>query len=173
MAANNIFAKALSRVRRVTTDLITARVLPKGIDRSRINVEPPRDTTHGEMATNAAMVLAKEAGKAPRELAEDIAARLRGRSRASKLFRKVEIAGPGFINLTLAPDFCWTSLRDAVRAGANNYGRSKKGKGKKVNVEYVSANPTGPMHVGHCRGAVFGDALANLLEFTGYKVTRE
>ena len=173
MASNNIFAKALSRVRRVTTDLTKAGVLPSGIDRSRLNVEPPKDTAHGDMATNAAMVLAKDAKKAPRELAEVIAQKLRGEKVRSKLFSKVEIAGPGFINLTLTPELCIDSLRNAVKLGANNYGRSKKGKGKRVNVEYVSANPTGPMHVGHCRGAVFGDALANLLDFTGFKVTRE
>jgi len=119
------------------------------------------------------MILAKDAKKAPRELADVIAQRLRGERVRSRLFSKVEIAGPGFINLTLAPELCIDSLRDAVKLGANDYGRSKKGKGKKINVEYVSANPTGPMHIGHCRGAVFGDALANLLGFTGFKVTCE
>jgi arginyl-tRNA synthetase len=120
------------------------------------------------MATNAAMVFAKDAGKKPRELAEKYADALRG----DGLFAKVDIAGPGFINLTLKPA-AWTSvLREAVRLGAQ-YGKNDIGHGVPVNVEYVSANPTGPMHVGHGRGAVFGDALANLLEFTGFKVTRE
>ncbi len=120
------------------------------------------------MATNAAMVFAKDAGKKPRELAEKYAEALR----SDDLFAKVDIAGPGFINLTLKPS-AWTDvLREAVRLGSD-YGKSDIGHGAPVNVEYVSANPTGPMHVGHGRGAVFGDALANLLEFTGFKVTRE
>jgi arginyl-tRNA synthetase len=120
------------------------------------------------MATNAAMVLAKDARQKPRELAEAIAARLR----ADALVDKVEVAGPGFINLTLKPVAWHDALRAVLAAGAD-YGRSDLGKDAPVNVEYVSANPTGPMHVGHCRGAVFGDALANLLAFAGYKVTRE
>jgi arginyl-tRNA synthetase len=120
------------------------------------------------MATNAAMVFAKDAGKKPREIAEKFAEALH----RDDLVAKVEIAGPGFINLTLKPS-AWTSvLREAVRSGSQ-YGKSDIGRGGAVNVEYVSANPTGPMHVGHGRGAVFGDALANLLEFTGFKVTRE
>ena len=120
------------------------------------------------MATNAAMVLAKDAGKKPRELAEAIAAKLR----ADDLVAKAEVAGPGFINLTLKPSAWIGALRAVLSEGAD-YGRGKTGQGSAVNVEYVSANPTGPMHVGHCRGAVFGDALANLLAFTGYDVTRE
>ena len=120
------------------------------------------------MATNAAMVLAKDAGKKPRELAEAIAEKLR----ADPLIAKVDVAGPGFINLTLKPAAWIAALRAVLAAGAD-YGRSALGQAEPVNVEYVSANPTGPMHVGHCRGAVFGDALANLLDFAGYKVTRE
>jgi arginyl-tRNA synthetase len=120
------------------------------------------------MATNAAMVLAKDAGLKPRELAEAIAAKLR----ADELVAKVEVAGPGFINLTLKPA-AWIDALRAVLAAGPDYGRSGAGEGVPVNVEYVSANPTGPMHVGHCRGAVFGDALANLLAFTGFEVTRE
>ncbi|MGA3307241.1 MAG: arginine--tRNA ligase [Xanthobacteraceae bacterium] len=168
MVAHNIFAEMLDRVRRANDDLIAAGVLPAGIDLSRVTVEPPRDPTHGDMATNAAMVLAKDAGKKPRELAEVIAQKLR----ADDLIGKVEVAGPGFINLTLKPSAWITALRNAVQLGPH-YGESDVGRGAAVNVEYVSANPTGPMHIGHCRGAVFGDALANLLAFTGFKVTRE
>jgi arginyl-tRNA synthetase len=131
-------------------------------------VEPPRDPSHGDMATNAAMVLAKEAGKKPRELADAIAAALR----AEPLVAKVDVAGPGFINLTLKPHVWGEELRVILDSGAD-YGRSTMGANEKVNVEYVSANPTGPMHVGHGRGAVFGDALANLLAYAGYDVTRE
>jgi arginyl-tRNA synthetase len=159
----HLFADILARVQ-----LATAAVLGPGADLSRIVVEPPRDPTHGDMATNAAMVLAKEAGKKPRELAESIAAKLRGDAKVTS----VEIAGPGFINLTLKPNV-WVEELRLVMAAGSDYGRSEIGRGEKVNVEYVSANPTGPMHVGHGRGAVFGDALANLLNFAGYDVTRE
>ena len=147
---------------------MAAGVLPAGIDRSRVTVEPPRDAAHGDMATNVAMVLAKDAGKKPRELADTYAQRLR----ADGLISSVEVAGPGFINLTLKPSAWIDALRGAVKLG-QDFGRSDAGGGAPVNVEYVSANPTGPMHVGHGRGAVFGDALANLLDFTGFKVTRE
>src|SRR5499433_412795 len=168
MAATNIFNEILDRVHAVTARLAASGTLPVGIDQSRIVVEPPRDAAHGDMATNAAMVLAKEAGKKPRELAQAIADGLA----ADELVQKVDVAGPGFINLTLKPAAWTDALRAAIRAGAA-YGRSDLGRGERVNVEYVSANPTGPMHVGHCRGAVFGDALANLLDFAGLKVTRE
>ncbi len=168
MVVDNIFAEMLDRVRRANGDLITAGVLPAGIDQSRVTVEPPRDAAHGDMATNAAMVLAKDAGKKPRELAEAIAEKLR----ADDLVGKVEVAGPGFINLTLKPAAWIAALRNVVERGPH-YGKSDIGGGAVVNVEYVSANPTGPMHIGHCRGAVFGDALASLLDFTGFKVTRE
>ena len=168
MAAQNIYVDMLDRVRRVNDALIAAGVLPAGIDRSRITVEPPRDPTHGDMATNAAMVLAKDAGKKPRDLAQAIAEKLR----SDPLIGSVEVAGPGFINITLKPAAWIETLRIAVRLG-QRYGRSEVGGGTPVNVEYVSANPTGPMHIGHCRGAVFGDALANLLVFTGFEVTRE
>jgi len=159
----HLFADILARVQQAT-----AAVLGPGADLSRIVVEPPRDPTHGDMATNAAMVLAKDAGKKPRELADSIAAKLRGDDKVTS----VDIAGPGFINLTLKPNVWTEELRLVLEAG-RDYGRSDIGKGEKVNVEYVSANPTGPMHVGHGRGAVFGDALANLLSFAGYNVTRE
>jgi arginyl-tRNA synthetase len=141
---------------------------PGGIDLSRVVVEPPRDAAHGDMATNAAMVLAKEARAKPRDLAEQIAAKLR----EDDLIASVDVAGPGFINLTLKTSAWSDALRTVLREG-EAYGRSTMGAAEKVDVEYVSANPTGPMHVGHCRGAVFGDALSSLLAFAGYDVTRE
>jgi arginyl-tRNA synthetase len=168
MSNRNIFAAVLDTVRAAGDALVAEGVLPAGIDQSRVVVEPPREAAHGDMATNAAMVLAKDAGKKPRELAEAIAAKLR----ADSVVAKAEVAGPGFINLTLEPSAWIDALRAVLDAGAQ-YGRSDIGQGTAVNVEYVSANPTGPMHVGHCRGAVFGDALANLLAFTGFDVTRE
>src|SRR5690242_11152826 len=168
MSADNIFDDVLDRVRAVITRLTATGALPAGIDTSRIVVEPPRDAAHGDMATNAAMVLAKDAGKKPRELAQAIADALA----ADDLVEKVDVAGPGFINLTLKQSAWTEALRAAIRAGAD-FGKSDVGRAETVNVEYVSANPTGPMHVGHCRGAVFGDALANLLAFTRFAVTRE
>jgi arginyl-tRNA synthetase len=168
MPAQNIFAEVLDRVRAANEALATGGELPAGIDQSRVVVEPPRDPAHGDMATNAAMVLAKDAGRKPRDLAEAIA----GKLRADPLIAKVDVAGPGFINLTLRPDAWGKELRTAITTGVD-YGRSDVGRGEPVNVEYVSANPTGPMHVGHCRGAVFGDALATLLAFSGFAVTRE
>jgi arginyl-tRNA synthetase len=142
--------------------------LPAGLDTSRIAVELPRDPAHGDIATNAAMVLAKSARVAPRALAEQLVERLRGRGEVTS----AEVAGPGFINLRLADSFWHARLAEIVRAGPA-YGDSSIGAGKAVNVEYVSANPTGPLHVGHGRGAVVGDALANLLEKVGHKVERE
>lgn len=153
----------LARVRAAAAPLVGS-----GADLGRIVVEPPRDASHGDMATNAAMVLAKDAGKKPRELADAIAERLR----AEPDVEKADVAGPGFINLTLKSHVWSEALRQALAAGLD-YGRSAMGAGEPVNVEYVSANPTGPLHVGHGRGAVFGDALASLLAFAGYKVTRE
>ncbi len=137
-------------------------------DLSRITVEPPRDASHGDLATNAAMVLAKPTGQNPRALAERIVEALR----ADKDIAGVEVAGPGFVNLRLTDAF-WQAHLAGLLAEATDYGRSTVGQGRKVNVEYVSANPTGPMHVGHCRGAVVGDALANLMGFAGYDVTKE
>src|SRR6266545_313316 len=154
MSDRNIFASVLDRVRAANNALIADGVLPAGIDQSRIVVEPPRESAHGDMATNAAMVLAKAAGSKPRVLAEAIAAKLR----ADALVAKVEVAGPGFINLTLKPT-AWIDALRAILAAGTAYGRSEVGGETAVNVEYVSANPTGPMHVGHCRGAVFGEAL--------------
>jgi len=164
----HLFADVLARVHAVCGALAAEGGWPAGIDLSRVVVEPPRDAAHGDMATNAAMVLAKEAGSRPRDLAQEIAAKLR----AEDLIASVEVAGPGFINLTLKPSAWTDELRTVLREGGA-YGRSTIGAAEKVNVEYVSANPTGPMHVGHCRGAVFGDALASLLLFAGYDVTRE
>src|ERR1044071_7501790 len=163
---HNIFATVLGRAHAALAALNAAAALP-ALDASRVVVEPPRDPSHGDMATNVAMVLAKEAGKKPRELAELVA----GKLRADDLIAKVDVAGPGFINLALKPEAWIDTLRAAISAGMT-YGRGASD-GHKVNVEYVSANPTGPMHVGHCRGAVFGDALANLLDFAGLAVTRE
>ncbi|MGY8662970.1 arginine--tRNA ligase [Bradyrhizobium sp. UFLA05-109] len=162
----HLFADVLVRVHAVCRALAAEANWPEGIDFSRVVVEPPRDPSHGDMATNAAMVLAKEAKAKPRDLAEQIAERLR----ADALIAKVDVAGPGFINLTLKPSAWAEALRTLLREGASYGGLSGRGK---VNVEYVSANPTGPMHVGHCRGAVFGDALASLLDFAGHDVTRE
>ncbi len=159
----HLFAAILARVHEAC-----AATLGPQADLSRVLVEPPRDPSHGDMATNAAMVLAKDAGLNPRDFAEKIAAALRADPRVAK----VDIAGPGFINLTLH-NRIWGEALLAALAQGRDYGRSDMGQGAKVNVEYVSANPTGPMHVGHCRGAVFGDALASLLGFAGYDVTRE
>lgn len=142
--------------------------LPAGLDTTAVTVEPPRDPAHGDMATNAAMVLAKPAGKKPREIADALAARLAADPRITA----ADVAGPGFLNLRLAPGEWQGVVQVALREGAD-FGRSTMGQGTKVNVEFVSANPTGPMHVGHTRGAVFGDALAALLDFAGYDVTRE
>jgi arginyl-tRNA synthetase len=164
----NVFSVFTAHVRSAVEAIAVEGIFASPPDLARIVVEPPREAGHGDLATNAAMALAKDAGLKPRDLAERIAAELRKRPEITA----VEIAGPGFINMTLDPGVWRDSLRAAIVAGAG-YGRSDLGKAENVNVEYVSANPTGPMHVGHCRGAVFGDALANLLAFTGYAVTRE
>ena len=148
--------------------LEAAGTLPAGLSRSAVAVEPPRDASHGDLATNAAMVLAKPAGTNPRALAEALV----GELAKLPLVEAASIAGPGFINLTLSRTAWLTELAAIATLGAD-YGRSNLGGGTTVNVEYVSANPTGPMHMGHCRGAVVGDALATLLEFAGHKVIRE
>ncbi|HWK33881.1 MAG TPA: arginine--tRNA ligase, partial [Hyphomicrobium sp.] len=142
--------------------------LPADLPTTGIDVEVPRDPTHGDLATNAAMVLAKPARMKPRDIAEKLQAKLA----AADGIAAVNVAGPGFINLTLKPEV-WQRLVRAILDAGSGYGRSQLGAERTVNIEYVSANPTGPMHVGHCRGAVFGDALANLLSFVGYDVTRE
>jgi arginyl-tRNA synthetase len=164
----HLFADVLARVHAACGALAAEGGWLAGLDLSRVVVEPPRDASHGDMATNAAMVLAREAKAKPRDLAEAIAANLR----VDDLIASVDVAGPGFINLTLKPSVWSDALRTVLREG-DGYGRSGTGAAEKVNVEYVSANPTGPMHVGHCRGAVFGDALCSLLQFAGYDVTRE
>ena len=164
----NLFADLRSLVI-ASLDAMTAEgQLPAGLDYSAVAVEPPRDAAHGDMATNAAMVLAKPAKQAPRAIAEALAARLAGDPRIAA----AEVAGPGFLNLRLNPSI-WQGLIGDVLTEGTAYGRSALGQGQKVNVEFVSANPTGPMHVGHVRGAVFGDALARLLSYTGHDVTRE
>ncbi|MGR3519299.1 MAG: arginine--tRNA ligase [Roseovarius sp.] len=142
--------------------------LPASLDLGNVTVEPPRDPAHGDMATNAAMVLAKPAGMKPRDIAIVLAEHLAADARIDS----AEVAGPGFLNLRLAPAVWHDVLRGALRQGAD-FGRATLGQGRRVNVEYVSANPTGPLHVGHTRGAVFGDALASLMDFAGYDVTRE
>jgi arginyl-tRNA synthetase len=164
----NVFQLFTEHVRSAVSALAQTGTFPNPPDLSRIVVEPPREVSHGDLATNAAMALAKDAGLKPRELAEKIAAELRKRPEVTK----VDIAGPGFINMTLDPAVWRNALAAILKEGAT-YGRSHVGINKPVNVEYVSANPTGPMHVGHCRGAVFGDALANLLDAAGFAVTRE
>jgi arginyl-tRNA synthetase len=166
--SQHLFADVLTRVHAACGALAAEGNWPAGIDLSRVVVEPPRDASHGDMATNAAMVLAREAKAKPRDLAEAIATRLR----ADDLIASVDVAGPGFINLTLKPAAWANELRTLLGEGAA-YGKSAIGAGEKVNVEYVSANPTGPMHVGHCRGAVFGDALASLLTFARFDVAKE
>jgi arginyl-tRNA synthetase len=143
-------------------------VLPEGLDTAAVTVEPPRDPAHGDMATNAAMVLARATRKPPRE----IAAALAGEVAQDPRVAAAEVAGPGFLNLRLAPAEWFRMVPHALQAG-REVGRSETGRGRRVNVEFVSANPTGPLHVGHTRGAVFGDALARLLAFTGHAVTRE
>ena len=167
-ASQHLFADVLARVHAICAGMAVEGQWPAGIDFSRVVVEPPRDATHGDMATNAAMVLAKDAKVKPRDLADGIAEKLR----ADDLIASVDVAGPGFINLTLKPQVWADELRTVLRENVS-YGKSAIGSGAKVNVEYVSANPTGPMHVGHCRGAVFGDALGSLLQFAGFEVTRE
>jgi arginyl-tRNA synthetase len=154
----NIFAVFTQHVRAAVSALASDGIVLPEASLDRIVVEAPRDPTHGDLATNAAMVLSKDAGLKPRDLAEKIAARL---SALADVVR-VDIAGPGFINLKVAASI-WPKVLKAAVAEGEAFGRASMGGGAKVNVEYVSANPTGPMHVGHCRGAVFGDALANLL----------
>ncbi|WP_394891683.1 arginine--tRNA ligase [Mesorhizobium sp. AaZ16] len=164
----NIFADFNDRIIKAVEALDLKDKDGNSADLSRITVEPPRDASHGDLATNAAMVLGKPTEQNPRALAEKLAEALR----ADGDVAAVEVAGPGFVNLRLDNRYWQAHLAALIGAGAG-YGRSSLGKGRKVNVEYVSANPTGPMHVGHCRGAVVGDALANLLAFAGFDVTRE
>ncbi len=163
----NIFADIRVLVISSLEEMTRTGVLPEGLDFANVAVEPPRDAAHGDLATNAAMVLAKPAKMKPRDIADALAGLLAADDRVEL----AEVAGPGFLNLRLNAQV-WTQVVDAVLSNAS-FGQSNMGAGKKVNVEYVSANPTGPLHVGHTRGAVFGDALASLLDYAGYDVTRE
>ena len=164
----NVLAHVEERIAAALTALKSEGALPAGLALRGVDVEPTKDAAHGDLACNAAMVLAKPARMKPRDIAE----KLKEKLATEPGFTKVEVAGPGFINITLKPAAWQGVIGDILTAGAT-YGRADLGQGQPVNVEYVSANPTGPMHVGHCRGAVFGDALANLLDFASYKVTRE
>jgi arginyl-tRNA synthetase len=164
----NLFADIRAQVIADLNAMVEAGQLPEGLNFDNVTVEPPRDATHGDMATNAAMVLAKPAGLKPRDIADALAARLASDDRITA----AEVAGPGFLNLRLSASL-WQGVVGSILTIGTDFGRSTMGKHKKVNVEYVSANPTGPLHVGHTRGAVFGDALASLLDFAGFDVTRE
>jgi len=163
-----LYARFAAHLDAALDALVAAGDLPAGLERRAVTVEPPRDAGHGDLATNAAMVLAKPAGTNPRALAEKIGAELEKLPEVAA----VAVAGPGFINLRLTDD-TWRAELDEILRAEGDYGRSALGRGITVNVEYVSANPTGPMHMGHCRGAVVGDALARLLEFVGHRVVRE
>jgi arginyl-tRNA synthetase len=164
----NIFAAFQTEVETALGALTAEGNLPSGLDLSKVAAEPPRDATHGDVATNAAMVLSKQAVMNPRALAELLVAKLKTATDVAD----VSIAGPGFINAKLKPHV-WPKLMQSILQQGEKFGHSNFGKGKKVNVEYVSVNPTGPLHVGHVRGAVFGDALASLLKVTGFEVTKE
>ncbi|TAG30829.1 MAG: arginine--tRNA ligase [Rhodobacterales bacterium] len=164
----NLFADIRALVVAELEALMAAGVLPPGLDLAAVAVEPPRDAGHGDMATNAAMVLAKPAGQQPRAIAEALAVKLMEDPRIAG----ADVAGPGFLNLRLVPG-AWQGLVRAVLVEGTGYGRSTLGQARRVNVEFVSANPTGPMHVAHARGAVVGDALARLLAYAGWDVTRE
>jgi arginyl-tRNA synthetase len=164
----NVFAHVEQRIRAALEALKAQRRLPADLPLAGIETQEPRDSAYGDMASNAAMVLAKEARLKPRDIAEMLAAKLSEEPQVAK----AQVAGPGFLNLTFRPVF-WHDLVRILLEQGPAYGRSNLGQGQRVNVEFVSANPTGPMHVGHCRGAVFGDTLCNLLAFAGYEVTRE
>ncbi|TLX12178.1 arginine--tRNA ligase [Rhizobium sp. MHM7A] len=164
----NLFTDFEARIKTALEQIDLVREKRSELDFGRITVEPPRDASHGDVATNAAMVLAKPLGTNPRALADVIIAKLKEDADVAD----VSVAGPGFINIRLAVGY-WQRLLASIIGAGTDYGRSTLGEGRKVNVEYVSANPTGPMHVGHCRGAVVGDALANLLAFAGYGVEKE
>src|SRR5438309_3358683 len=164
----SLYAQYAALLDGVLDDLVADGALPADLDRRNVTVEPPRDSAHGDLATNAAMVLAKAAATNPRALAEAIKPKLE----ALPPVTSVEIAGPGFINLRFNSDAWRDELRTILREG-EEYGLSKIGANERVNVEYVSANPTGPLHMGHCRGAVVGDSLARVLEAAGFRVTKE
>jgi arginyl-tRNA synthetase len=164
----NLFADFETRIKAILLDKVLPEDKREGADLSRVVVEPPRDAAHGDLATNAAMVLSKAMGMNPRALAEAIVPHLQ----ADADVAEVSIAGPGFINIRLSTRY-WGAFLTSTILDAERFGMSTLGEGRKVNVEYVSANPTGPMHVGHCRGAVVGDALANVMKFAGYDVVKE
>ncbi|MFQ5957788.1 MAG: arginine--tRNA ligase [Alphaproteobacteria bacterium] len=164
----NVFSEFRDKVITIVEELSERGALPRGLDASAVTVEPPRDAAHGDLATNAALVLARQAKRKPRDIADAIAARLA----EDEAVTEAQVAGPGFINLRLADGFWQARVADVLAAG-NDYGASHLGAGQRVNVEYVSVNPTGPLHVGHARGAVYGDALAALLEKVGFEVIRE
>ena len=164
----NLFSDIRTLVISALDQMVQSGDLPSGLDTANVAVEPPRDPLHGDMATNAAMVLSKPAGLKPREIADKLALVLAADPRITT----AEVAGPGFLNMRLAASV-WQGVVGTALANGADFGRSDMGAGKRVNVEYVSANPTGPLHVGHTRGAVFGDALASLLAYAGYDVTRE
>ncbi|MBT3808114.1 MAG: arginine--tRNA ligase [Rhodospirillaceae bacterium] len=164
----NVFSAFKAIVELEIESLVADGTLPEGTNGARVSVDPPRDASHGDLSTNAAMVLAKPAGLKPRDLAETLAERLRTRDS----IESVDVAGPGFINLRLHDEY-WRDLLVGILAAGEAYGESDLGQGRPVNIEYVSANPTGPLHVGHARGAVVGDVLASLLAKAGYAVTRE
>jgi len=164
----NVFAEVEGRVLAALRGLMAQGKLPDALDLGAVAVEQPRDASHGDFACNAAMVLAKAAGMKPRDIATMLADVLS----ADPDITVAEVAGPGFINLRMQPAF-WHNVVGAILIKKDRFGASNAGQGARTNVEYVSANPTGPMHVGHCRGAVFGDALGNLLAFAGHDVTRE
>jgi arginyl-tRNA synthetase len=164
----NLYPRFAAHVANALATLMAEGDLPAGLDTSAVAVEPPRDPSHGDLATNAAMVLAKPSGMKPRDIAVMLALKLNRLPEVAE----AEVAGPGFLNLRLTPDV-WRDEITKITASGSDYGRSTMGAGSRVNVEYVSANPTGPMHMGHCRGAVVGDALAATLEYAGFDVTRE
>ena len=164
----SLYAQYAALLDEVLDELVVDGTLSAELDRKNVTVEPPRDPSHGDLATNAAMVLAKAAKTNPRTLAEAIRPKLE----ALPPVTSVEVAGPGFINLRLTPDAWRDELRTIIREG-EEYGLSTIGGNERVNVEYVSANPTGPLHMGHCRGAVVGDSLARILEAAGFRVTKE
>ncbi len=163
-----LYHRFAEEIGRILDSLEAEGAIPAGLSRRAVSIEPPRDPAHGDLATNAAMVLAKPAGTNPRALAALLAPKLEQVDGVTC----VEIAGPGFLNLRLAAEV-WHEELATILGEGGDYGRSSVGEGHRVNVEYVSANPTGPMHMGHCRGAVVGDALASLLAFVGHPVTRE
>jgi arginyl-tRNA synthetase len=164
----NVYALVHARILAALGALQGDGAVPQGLDFGNVEVVPPRDASHGDLACNAALVLAKSANMKPRDIADKLAEKLR----ADADIAKVEVAGPGFLNLSFHPGF-WQGVVKAILAQGPAFGRSDLGRSERVNVEYVSVNPTGPLHVGHGRGAAFGDALCNLLQFTGYDVTRE